>query len=173
LVEQVRRDAELVKEYWDFTALVGVELTHCPPASIAKLARQAKDYGADVVVVHGETIVEPVPPGTNRASVECGDVDILAHPGLLMREDAEIASKNGVFLELTSRGGHSLGNGRVALLAKETGALLLINSDTHAPRDIHTEDLAIAVGLGSGLTENETKHVMTVNPLKLFARIGR
>jgi len=39
--------------------LIGVELTHVGPASIDKLARRAKALGAEIVVVHGETIVEP------------------------------------------------------------------------------------------------------------------
>jgi histidinol phosphatase-like PHP family hydrolase len=172
LIEQISRDAELVKEYWDFTVLPGVELTHIPPKSIPVLARKAKEYGAKIVVVHGETIVEPVPPATNLASVECPDVDILAHPGLLTLEEAKIAAETGVFLELTSRGGHSLGNGLVARLAKETGARLIVDSDTHAPRDIHTLELARSVALGSGLSVEEADTILTENPLLLLNRLG-
>ncbi|MDR3708139.1 MAG: histidinol phosphate phosphatase domain-containing protein [Capsulimonadaceae bacterium] len=173
LLDQLRRDAELVMEHWGFQVLPGVELTHVPPASIAKLARQAKDAGAQVVVVHGETLVEPVPPGTNQASVECPDVDILAHPGLLTLEQAKLAERNGLFLEITSRGGHCLGNGNTALVARETGALLLVNSDTHAPRDIHTEAFARVVAQGAGLSDIEVEQTLHVNPLKLIARVGQ
>lgn len=173
LVESVSRDAELIFEYWGFTVLPGVELTHCPPASIAKLARQAKAAGARIVVVHGETVVEPVPPGTNRASVECPDIDILAHPGLLTEEEAQIAHRTGVLLEITSRRGHCLGNGRTAKLARTAGARLVINSDTHSPSDLHTEEFARIVGVGAGLTEEEVQIAMVHNPQQLLEKAMR
>lgn len=172
LIEQVTRDAELIRQEWGFTVLPGVELTHCPPKSIARLARQAKDYGAKIVVIHGETLVEPVPPGTNRASVECPDVDVLAHPGLLTEEEAHLARDSGVFLEVTSRRGHCLGNGNTVLLARGAGAPILINSDTHSPGDLHTEEFACNVGLGAGLTPDELTTAMQVNPQKLLLRVN-
>jgi histidinol phosphatase-like PHP family hydrolase len=135
-------------------ALAGVELTHVPPALIGPLTRQAREFGAQVVVVHGETVVEPVPPGTNRAAIQAR-VDVLAHPGLLTAEDAELAARNGVLLELSARGGHCLGNGRVAALARRAGANLVVNSDTHASRDLIDERMARKVGLGAGLDEEE------------------
>ncbi|MGB4679450.1 histidinol phosphate phosphatase domain-containing protein, partial [Methanothrix sp.] len=64
----------------DIRILPGVELTHVPPKRIAPLADLARKLGAEIVVVHGESPVEPVRPGTNRAALEAG-VDILAHPG--------------------------------------------------------------------------------------------
>lgn len=173
LVDSVRRDAELIQEHWGFTVLPGVELTHCPPASIAKMARQAKAQGAKLVVIHGETLVEPVPPGTNRASVECPDVDILAHPGLLTEEEARLARETGVLLEITSRRGHCLGNGNTATLARAAGASLVINSDTHTPGDLHTEEFARVVGLGAGLTEDELEAAMVRNPMKLLEKAAR
>jgi histidinol phosphatase-like PHP family hydrolase len=173
LVESVRRDSDLVKAEWGFTVLVGVELTHCPPKSIAKLAAKAKSEGADMVVIHGETLVEPVPPGTNRASVECPDVDILAHPGLLKLEEAEIAARTGVYLEITSRRGHCLGNGNTANMARITGAKLIIDSDTHSPGDLHTEEFVRSVGLGAGLTEDELKLASVTNPEEILKRVGK
>jgi putative hydrolase len=169
LVEAIRRDAELIQEEWGFTVLPGVELTHCPPASIARLARQARDEGAKIVVIHGETLVEPVPPGTNRASVECPDVTVLAHPGLLTEEEAELARKNGVYLEITSRRGHCLGNGNTALLARRFGAKLVVNSDTHSPSDLHTEEFARNIALGAGLTEEEIRLATLVHPEEILA----
>jgi len=59
-VHQLREDASL----FGVNLLPGVEITHVPPASIARLARSARNHGAEVVVVHGETAVEPVAPGT-------------------------------------------------------------------------------------------------------------
>jgi len=172
LVDKVKRDADLAWEHWGIRVLPGVELTHCPPASIASLAARAKQYGAKVVVIHGETLVEPVPPGTNRASVECPDVDILAHPGLLTESEAALAAANNVFLEVTSRRGHCLGNGNTVLLARAAGARLLVNSDTHSPSDIHTEEFAKVVALGAGLSPEEAAVAMVENPKLLLARAG-
>jgi histidinol phosphatase-like PHP family hydrolase len=71
-------------------------------------------------VVHGETIVEPVLPGTNRAAIAAG-VDILAHPGLITKEEAMLAAQKGVLLEITTRRGHSFTNGHVASIARVCG----------------------------------------------------
>ncbi len=172
LVEKVRRDCDLAWEEWGFRVLPGVELTHCPPRAIAKLAAQAKRVGAQIVVIHGETLVEPVPPGTNRASVECPDVDILGHPGLLTSEEAELARDNGVFLELTSRRGHCLGNGNTVVLGRDAGAKFVVNSDTHSPGDLHSEAFARTVALGAGLTPAEADIALSKNPAELLLRVG-
>ena len=55
-------------------------------------------FGAEIVVVHGETIVEPVIKGTNWSAVNCPEVDILAHPGLITVEEVEIAKYNDIAL---------------------------------------------------------------------------
>ncbi len=172
LVEMVRRDCDLAWEEWGFRVLPGVELTHCPPRSIARLAAQAKSYGAKIVVIHGETLVEPVPPGTNRASVECPDVDVLGHPGLLTEEEAALAVENNVYLELTSRRGHCLGNGNTVVLGRAAGARFLVNSDTHSPSNLHSEEFARNVAMGAGLTRTEADIAMYENPLRLLESVG-
>ena len=134
--------------------LVGVELTHVPPALIAPLAKEARQLGAQVIVVHGETPVEPVAPGTNRAALEA-DIDLLAHPGFLTEEEATLAAKRGILLELSGRKGHCLTNGHVARVAKSTGAFLAVNADAHAPSDFLTADMAEKVALGAGLSAEE------------------
>ena len=89
-------------------ALAGVELTHLPPEMIGPLANQARQMGAHVVVVHGESPVEPVPAGTNRAAIEAG-VDVLAHPGLITPEEVQAAAARGVCLEISGRKGQQPG----------------------------------------------------------------
>jgi histidinol phosphatase-like PHP family hydrolase len=172
LAEKVTRDCDLAWEHWGFRVLPGVELTHCPPKSIARLAAQAKRAGAKIVVIHGETLVEPVPPGTNRASVECPDVDVLGHPGLLTEEEAALAVENDVYLEITSRRGHCLGNGNTVQVGRAAGAKFLINSDTHAPGDLHTEAFAQILALGAGLTPEEADIALYENPKRLLAHAG-
>jgi histidinol phosphatase-like PHP family hydrolase len=139
-------------------ALAGVELTHLPPGLIAKVAARARELGAQVVVVHGETLVEPVPPGTNLAAIEAG-VDILAHPGLLTAGEARLAAQNGVHLELSARKGHCLGNGLVAALAREHGARLVVNTDAHSPGDLINQAQAERIALGAGVPPEELEPV--------------
>lgn len=136
--------------------LVGVELTHVPPSLISDLIKRARERGADIVVVHGETIMEPVAEGTNRAAI-LGKADILAHPGLISEEDVKLASEYGVFLELSGRKGHSFTNGHVARLAKKYGAPLIVNSDAHSPSDLLTKELSVKIALGAGLTVDEVE----------------
>jgi histidinol phosphatase-like PHP family hydrolase len=136
---------------WKITALPGIELTHIPPETFAELTDRARSLGAMIVVAHGETLVEPVHPGTNRAAIEAR-VDILAHPGLITKEEAELAFKNGVYLEITARKGHSLSNGHVAKRAGETGAKLVIDTDTHEPGDLITDEFARDILHGAGLS---------------------
>ncbi len=138
--------------------LPGIELTHVPPALIGPLTRKARELGAQVVVVHGETIVEPVAEGTNIAAIEAG-VDVLSHPGFLSETEALLAAKNGVFLELSGRKGHSLTNGHVAKVALRVGARLVVNADAHTPGDFLTADMARMVALGAGLSEQEYKQL--------------
>jgi putative hydrolase len=147
----VCKDLNLVSR---IKAIPGSELTHVPPARIASLAEQARSHGAQIVVVHGETIVEPVHSGTNRAALGA-DIDILAHPGLISEEEVVMAAKRGIFLEITARKGHSLTNGHVARLARKHGARLVLNSDAHEPGDLMTETLARQIVLGAGLSRDD------------------
>ncbi len=144
---------------WKIIALPGIELTHIPPDTFAELTERARSLGAAIVVAHGETPVEPVHPGTNRAAIEAR-VDILAHPGFITREEAELAARNGVHLEITSRKGHSLTNGHVAAIAGEAGARLVIDTDTHEPGDLITDSFAEAVLLGAGLNRQRVAAVL-------------
>ncbi len=138
--------------------LPGIELTHVPPALIASLTRQARELGALVVVVHGETPVEPVVPGTNLAAIEAG-VDVLSHPGFISEEEVRLAADNGVMLELSGRKGHSLTNGHVARLAVKAGARLVVNADAHDPGDFLTAEMARKVALGAGLTDEDYEQI--------------
>ena len=147
----------------------GVELTHIPPRQIGQMVKRARDLGARLVLVHGETVVEPVSQGTNRAAIEAG-VDILAHPGLLTPEDAMLAAEKGVCLELTARKGHSLSNGHVASVAKKIGVDMVLNTDTHSPSDIISDDMAVRIVVGAGLTEGDFR-VITKNAEKILQRV--
>ena len=139
---------------YNVKVLPGIELTHIPPKAIPDMALKARDLGAAVIVVHGETMVEPVAPGTNLAALE-SDIDILAHPGLLSEKEAKLAAQQGKYLEITTRRGHSLSNGHVARLAKRFEAKLLINTDTHSPEDLTSDEYARKIAHGAGLDERD------------------
>ncbi len=164
---QVCRD---LKAHWQVRAIPGVELTHIPPDLISPLTVRARTLGAQIVLVHGETIVEPVPPGTNQQAIAAG-VDILAHPGLIAEEEVVLAREKGVFLEITAREGHRLTNGHMARLAKKVGASLVLNTDTHAPDDLISQDYALKIALGAGLT-NEDFERMQENAWKILDRMS-
>ena len=144
----------------DIRMIPGVELTHVPPELIPDAIAEARALGARIVVVHGETLVEPVAPGTNSAAI-AGRCDILAHPGLLNSEDAEQAARNGVYLEISARKGHCLANGHVATMARRTGARMILNTDAHSPGDLISLDQGMRILAGAGLDADEVRGVLS------------
>lgn len=163
--------AKILEEDIGIKVIIGVEITHVPPKKIDKLVSKAKKGGSELIVVHGETISEPVALGTNEYALKNEDVDILAHPGLISEKEASLAAKNDIYLELTTRGGHNLTNGHVARVARISGAKLLINTDTHSPGDLIDEKFALKAAMGAGLTEKEAKSVVYEIPKELISKI--
>lgn len=159
--------------YLPIPVLIGVEITHVPAKLIPALAKKAKAKGAQIVIVHGETVSEPVEPGTNRAALSLkGVVDILAHPGNISEEDVRLAAANGIYLELTARKLHNSTNRRVAELAGRYGAKLLVNTDSHAPEDFITQEQAVEIGSEAGLDEAGVLLAVKDNPRQLLAKKG-
>jgi putative hydrolase len=173
LIKEVSEDCKLARSHWNIMAMPGVELTHLPPGAIDEAARKAKELGAWLVVVHGETTVEPVEKGTNLAAVKSHYVDILAHPGRITAETAGIAAKNGVFIEITTRRGHCITNAHVASVAGKAGALMLLNTDSHDENDLLSEELAKETLKQAGISSRKFKTILEDNPLKLLQRIKR
>jgi histidinol phosphatase-like PHP family hydrolase len=171
-VEPIKTDCKLAEKYWDIKAVPGVELTNIPAGSIDDMAKKAKELGAAYVVVHGETIVEEVEEGTNMEAVNSKYVDLLAHPGLLTLKEAELAAKNDIFVEITSRVGHSLCNGRVVKVGREAGVSFLVNTDSHNHHDLYKGDFQKEVALGSGLSQKEYEKILKVNHGRFLKKIG-
>ena len=172
ILKTLIKDCEMASRRWDILALPGVEITHVPKEDIDLLASEARRMGAKVVNVHGETVVEPVEPGTNLAAVSSKSVDILAHPGLITPDEARIAAANGVFLEVSARRGHGFANGHVVRVAQEAGAQMVLDSDAHAPEDLLTREFAMNVALGAGLSEEDAFALLETAPRDLLAKIG-
>jgi histidinol phosphatase-like PHP family hydrolase len=172
VIQELKKDCLLATKHWGIAAIPGVELTHVPAETIEELSQIAIENGALIVVVHGETIVEPVDPGTNLAAAKCNNVDILAHPGLITKEEAILCKKNDIFVEITTNRNHALTNGHVAKIGKEVGNNLLLNTDTHKPHDMLTMEQNKSILLGSGLNEHEVEEVLQKNTRIFLEKIS-
>lgn len=170
LIRRLQADREIIERYWPIKVVIGVELTHLPPESIFEAANLAREAGAELIVLHGETPVEPVLPGTVHAGIVSGVVDLIGHPGLIGEEEARLAREYDVFFELSARRGHSLTNGHVAKLAQTYGVKLVVNSDGHNPDDLLTADFQRLVARGAGVPESLLADVLTNWPEELLQR---
>jgi len=144
---------EELRAHRSIDLLVGCEITHTPPPLIGEVASRARKRGAEIVLVHGETPVEPVAPGTNLAAAEAPEVDVLAHPGLIEDELIQRAAQNGVALEISARRGHSLANGHLVRRTRDVDVEVIVNTDAHAPADLITPAFARTVVRGAGHPE--------------------
>lgn len=172
-IEELVRSQAAVKRSADLFGIrlyTGVEITHVPPDQIDELAQYAKALGAEIVLVHGETIVEPVAAGTNAAAVASSHVDILAHPGMITEEEARCAARNGVALEITARGGHNRTNGHVFSAAHRAEAVVVVQSDAHGPGDLLSERMKFLVARGAGMREDEAKKVLSRTAEEILSR---
>ncbi len=157
------------EQYNNITVIPGAELTHINPADIPLLVSESRALGARLIVVHGETIVEPVSPGTNRKALESA-IDILAHPGLITDDEVQLAKERHIMLEVSARKGHCLTNGHVVKLARQYGAMLILNTDAHAPEDLLSAEQAQNIARGAGLTAADFQ-LMLQNSMALVRRI--
>jgi len=170
VVPRIAKVAAELNRHMDIEVIAGAEITHVPVRTMAKMAKLARKLGAEIVVAHGETLIEPVHEGTNDAAL-ASDIDILAHPGLLTLKQAEQAREAGIYLELTSRRGHCLTNGLVAQLATQGRAKLLVNTDAHSPGELLTLEAALNVAKGAGLNKKEAEQAVVENPKELLKRL--
>jgi histidinol phosphatase-like PHP family hydrolase len=158
IVPALIRVCEKINMNFRIKAIPGVEITHVNPVDIPFIAKIAKNLGAKIIVVHGETIVEPVFKGTNRKALE-SDIDILAHPGILSEDEAKIASEKNIYIEISARKGHSLSNGHVVRLWYEYGFPLILNTDTHSPEDLITDEFAKKIIISTGVKVEDVNKI--------------
>lgn len=157
VIPRIIKAINAMQPHVPITIIPGAEITHVPPPLIPDIVKEARRLGAKIVLVHGETIVEPVAKGTNRAAIEAG-ADILAHPGIISYDDLLYAKEKAVALEITARKGHSLANGYVAKWALKLGIPIVVNTDAHSPSDLITKDFALKILLASGNDESVLEH---------------
>ncbi len=173
VIKEVSEDCALARAYWNILAIPGVELTHLPPQAISEVAQKAKELGAWLVIVHGETPTEPVEKGTNLAAAQSPYVDILAHPGLITPKEATLAARNNIFIELTARRGHSTANAHIALVSQKAKAKLLVNSDAHDENDLLTPTLTETILDQAGVGNQQYQQILNRNPLLLIEKINK
>ncbi len=171
IIPRIVKAVETLKSHVSIDVIPGAEITHAPPELIADLVKECRMLGAKIVVVHGETIAEPVTKGTNRSAIEAG-ADILSHPGMISIEDMLRAKEKNVLLEVTARRGHAFTNGYLAKEAIKFGVPLCINTDAHSPSDLITKELARKILLGAGIEENRIDSVFENSKL-LIDRVLR
>ena len=91
---------------------------------------------------------------------------------MITYEEAQIAKENGIYLEISARSGHCLGNGHVANIASEVGNKLLVNTDTHSPDNLITFEKSYERALGAGLSKKEAMAAIVDNPRELLKSKG-
>jgi len=171
IIPKLIADCKLATKHWGMLSLPGVEVTHVPVNAIEEVVEKSIENGALIIVIHGETIAEPVEPGTNLKAAKCKNVDILAHPGLLTKDVADQCKKNNVFVEITSNRTHSITNGQVAKVGKESQVKFIQNTDSHSPRDMKNYEEGERILLASGFTKKETKTILQDNIREFLSRI--
>jgi histidinol phosphatase-like PHP family hydrolase len=154
ILNNIKKVTYGLEKYYGLYVFCGVEITHVPPQLIKNTILSARQLGAEIVVVHGESPVENVAKSTNMYAI-ASFCDILAHPGLIGQHEVELAVKNNVYLEITARSGHSLTNGHVFQMSKKYNAKCVINTDTHSPYDLIDINFAKTIIYGCGMNENE------------------
>lgn len=166
VIPRIKRIACELTKFYQIKVLPGIEITYVPPALISAAVKKCRKLGAEIIVVHGETPAETVPPGTNLAAIFSG-ADILAHPGYITEDEVKLAKEKNIFLEITTRNGHNKTNKRVAQFAKKYGANLILNTDTHSPENFLDLEKIKNVLKMSGLKFEDFK-VMQNNSLKII-----
>jgi histidinol phosphatase-like PHP family hydrolase len=172
IIPRIVQAIDKIRDKTSIEVLPGAEITHAPPELIPELVSEARKLGALIVIVHGETIVEPVKKGTNSAAIHAG-ADIISHPGLISTEDILFAKEKQVLLEITSRIGHCLSNGYVAKEAMRFGAPLCINTDSHSPSDLITKEIARHILIAAGIEEKRVDSIFENSKFLIEKALGR
>lgn len=160
-------ESEIYKQFKD-DVIFGIEITRVKPKKIYEIAKKAKEMNF-IVLVHGETISDEVPAGTNKSALECEYVDILAHPGHLSEDDALKAKQNKIFVEITARKIHGLENFEIAKICKKFNVEMVINADAHSVNELIDDEKTKIVGFEAGLNEYEINHA-NENAYKIFKK---
>lgn len=143
--------------YSGVEVFAAAKLAYTAPGLLPDAVYTAREAGAQVVLAHGETIASdsiPVAKGTNLAAISAG-VDILAHPGLITLEEAELAAEKHVLLEISTHPGHGLANGHIVAIARKTNAPLIFGSGASSIHGFCNANQLQKIALGATMTTQE------------------
>ena len=171
IVEKILQAVESARGA-DVLLIPGAEVSLVPPDKIGEVAKRAKQAGAKFVTVHGESLMGGTPAGTNLAAAQSEFVDMIGHPGFMSKEATRYAAQNNIIIEISGRALHSLTNGHNVKMARQFGAKMLVNSDTHDPKDLMTPQRALDVARGAGMEEDEVFSALVTNVEEVLARCG-
>lgn len=166
VIPRIAKVSKILSREYKIKVIPGAELTYVPPKLIPQAVKMARNLGSQLILVHGETMVEPVPKGTNRTAIEA-KVDILAHPGMITKDEVKLARTHKVMLEITTRRGHCKTNKHVANLSQIYGAQLVFNTDTHEPKDLMHDTFIKNILTAAHLAQKDF-HKMQENALNLI-----
>jgi len=158
VIPRMKKASSDLSKYYNIQVIAGIEITYVPPEKIKNAVALCRKLGAKIVVIHGQTPAETVPEGTNLSGI-IAKADIIAHPGYISEEEALLATRFGVCLEITTRKGHNATNAHVAKTAIKAGAKLILNTDTHHFTDLLTKETIINTLNASGLNQNAYKEM--------------
>ena len=122
--------------YTRVSAWAGVELLSIPPALIRIAVEKARTYGAQLVLAHGESIMESIEKGTDFAAIDAG-VDILSCPGVLDSTAAALAAERNVCIEISGSPRHAFANAKNAAVCLASGAGLVCGSGACGAEELH------------------------------------
>ena len=110
VVEKLVKVCKRLNRLMKMKVIPAIEITHVPLKSFTNMIKYARANDIKLILAHGETIVEPVRKGTNLRALN-EDIDILTHPGLITLEEARLAARRKIYLEISARSGHSCSYG--------------------------------------------------------------
>lgn len=140
--------------YYDVQAYFALKLMHIPPSLLENAILQYRLAGVPLVAVYGETISDMVEEGTNFAACNA-KADILYCAGLIDDNSAEIATKNNVYLEISTHPKHAYCNAHIAQKAREHGTKMILGSHANCLEEIHNTHMQEMICQGANIKMSE------------------
>ena len=162
------RQVRQISLYTRVTAWAGVELLNIPPALIRPAVAESRNCGAQIVLVHGESIMDAVEKGTNFAAIDAG-VDILACPGMLDQAAADLAAERHVFVELSGSPRHAFANARTIAMCISSQVAIVCGSGASRAEELHSPELWSKIMEGADVSLDGSHPVL--NAVRLGEKI--
>lgn len=168
---------DVLPQVKDFELVAGIEIQADTVSTMKKTMTRLRDK-ADIILIGGGH------DDINRAAVEDGRVDILAHSASrgmpLNHVLAKAAADNGVALDFNTdafimeRGGSRIriltAMRRNVRLARKYGVHMIITSNARSHYDLRGPREMMALGMLAGMTQHEALHALSSVPQAIIRR---